>query len=224
MTSATPNLEASLPGDEHPSRRERRRREIHDRIIEAATELFGRKGFSGTTALEIAENADVAEKTFYNHFPTKQHLIEELAGRTLGRMGSLLAEGHRFPGTAADRLRHFCDHAAAFAEAASRDLTREVVMEIVRVSQVDGRSTEWNRQLQEVMRTILRDGRANGDAACEQELEVQGELAIAAFLGLFIHWVTLPDYPLRDRLRQLATRVVESREPRSPLGSEPDPR
>ena len=36
-------------------------------------------GFSATTALEIADAADVAEKTFYNHFPTKQHLIEELS-------------------------------------------------------------------------------------------------------------------------------------------------
>jgi AcrR family transcriptional regulator len=65
MASATPHTATS--------RRERRWRETHERIIEAATELFGRKEFSGITALEIAEMADVAEKTFYNHFSTRQH-------------------------------------------------------------------------------------------------------------------------------------------------------
>jgi len=93
MTSATP--------DAAPSRRERRRRELHERILESAIGLFLCKGFEATTALEIANSADVAEKTFYNHFPTKQHLIEELAERSLQTASELLAEARRLPGTTA---------------------------------------------------------------------------------------------------------------------------
>jgi AcrR family transcriptional regulator len=37
------------------SRRERRKRELHDRIMEAATSLFEAKGFSATTVEEIAD-------------------------------------------------------------------------------------------------------------------------------------------------------------------------
>src|SRR2546426_1687164 len=107
MTSAIP--------DPAPGRRERRRREVHERIIDAAVGLFERKGFTATTALEIADAADVAEKTFYNHFPTKQHLIEELAGRTLDTTAQLLAEARQSPGTTQDRLRHFCERSADLA-------------------------------------------------------------------------------------------------------------
>src|SRR5262249_27774226 len=85
------------------SRRDRRRREIHERILDAAIGLFGRKGFTATTALEIADTADVAEKTFYNHFPTKQHLIEELARRTLQVTQQLLSDARSMPGTTVDR-------------------------------------------------------------------------------------------------------------------------
>ena len=68
------NARADLPG---LSRRERRKREVHDRILEAAVERFEQSGFEGTKVDEICEAADVAQKTFFNHFPTKQHLFRE---------------------------------------------------------------------------------------------------------------------------------------------------
>src|SRR5262245_37420026 len=196
MTSATP---ASAP-----SRRERRRREVHERIIEAATGLFERKGFTGTTALEIAETADVAEKTFYNHFPTKQRLIEEIAARTIEGTTQLVAEARHHPGTTVDRVHHFFASSAELAEKGSRQLTREVLLELVRVAQVDGVGPERNRALHVAFRALIEDGIASGDIAPRRDVEFLAELAVAAYLGIIINWVTLPDYPLRERLQQLA--------------------
>ncbi len=196
MTSATP--------DPAPSRRERRRREIHERIIDAAIGLFGHKGFAATTALEIAETADVAEKTFYNHFPTKQHLIEELAERSLEGTARLLAEARRIPGTTVERLRHFCERSAEAAEQGSRQLTREVLLELVRVAQVDGVGPEHSRRLHVAIRTLFDEGLAQGDVAPDRDVGFLSELGVAAYLGIIINWVTLPNYPLRERLRQLA--------------------
>ena len=192
MTSATPQLA--------PSRRERRRRELHERILESAIALFQRKGFDATTALEIANNADVAEKTFYNHFPTKQHLIEELAGRSLEATVELVAEARRMPGTTADQLRHFAERSAEGAEQGSRELTREVLLELVRVTQVDGIGPERKRALHHGFRALLEDGVARGDVAPGGDLEFVADLAVATYLGIIINWVTQPDYPLRERL------------------------
>src|SRR5262249_59286306 len=117
---------------ENPSsggRRERRRHEIHERIIAAATRLFGRKGFADTTALEIADAADVAEKTFYNHFPTKQQLIEEIARRSLERLMQILGEARNAGTTPRERLARFFESAAAEAETGSRPLARELILE-----------------------------------------------------------------------------------------------
>lgn len=197
MTSATP--------DPVPSRRERRRREIHERIIEAATGLFGRKGFSATTALEISETADVAEKTFYNHFPTKQHLIEELAQRTLALTAQLLADAREQPGTTVDRLRHFCERSAVEAEK-SREFTREVLLEVVRMAQAQGAA---HGQLTGAIRAFFEQGLARGDIAPDRDVGFLTELGVAAYLGIIINWVTLPNYPLRERLRQLADIAEE---------------
>jgi AcrR family transcriptional regulator len=196
MTSANP--------DRAPSRRERRRRELHERILEAAVALFQRKGFDGTTALEIANSADVAEKTFYNHFPTKQHLIQELAGRSLDAAVELLAEARRMPGTTADQLRHFAERSAEGAEQGSRELTREVLLELVRVAQVEGSGPDRKRALHHGFRALLDDGIARGDVAPGGDLEFVTDLAVATYLGIIINWVTQPDYPLRERLRLAA--------------------
>ncbi|SPT51269.1 TetR/AcrR family transcriptional regulator [Actinomadura madurae] len=58
-------------------RRQRRWQDVHDRLYEAAAELFVRKGFGNTSFDEIADLADVARKTAFNHFPRKKDFIRE---------------------------------------------------------------------------------------------------------------------------------------------------
>lgn len=44
-------------------------------ILDAATELFARKGYKGTAVSEIAELADVAQGTVFHHFKSKDNLL-----------------------------------------------------------------------------------------------------------------------------------------------------
>ena len=55
--------------------REQRRLETHDRIVEAAAELFTERGFDAVSVVEIAQRAGVVEKTVFNHFPLKEGLV-----------------------------------------------------------------------------------------------------------------------------------------------------
>ena len=69
---------------ENNGRRERRRRETHARIFDAAMRLFAERGFANTPVEDITEAADVAKGTFFNYFPTKEAILEALAERQLG--------------------------------------------------------------------------------------------------------------------------------------------
>lgn len=67
------------------NRQERRKEETRKKIIAAAKSLFDRQGFNVTTVEQIAEKADVAKKTLYNHFPVKEAILAEIiAGATSG--------------------------------------------------------------------------------------------------------------------------------------------
>jgi len=81
LHNSTPVLKnrANLRPTERPGRRERRRTETRTKILHAALQLFARKGFFATTTEQITEAADVGQGTFFNYFPSKQHVFGVLA-------------------------------------------------------------------------------------------------------------------------------------------------
>src|SRR2546428_4488305 len=69
------------PGSKHTlstrstSRRQRRSAEIRERLFRAAFALFAKKGSAETTVEDITEAADVGKGTFFNYFPSKDHIL-----------------------------------------------------------------------------------------------------------------------------------------------------
>ena len=64
-------------------RRERRRAEIRDRLYRAALDLFAERGYLETTVEDITEAADVGKGTFFNYFPTKEHVLATFGGQRI---------------------------------------------------------------------------------------------------------------------------------------------
>ena len=58
-----------------PNRRERQSFERRERLFRAAMELFARKGFAETTVEDITNAADLGKGTFFNYFPSKEHIL-----------------------------------------------------------------------------------------------------------------------------------------------------
>ncbi|KJS18408.1 MAG: hypothetical protein VR69_00865 [Peptococcaceae bacterium BRH_c4b] len=63
------------------NRFERRKEETKKRIIRVAMDLFKQQGLDSTTMEQIANEADIAKKTLYNHFSAKEEIIVEYVHR-----------------------------------------------------------------------------------------------------------------------------------------------
>jgi AcrR family transcriptional regulator len=55
--------------------RERKKQRTREAIVEAAFELFEERGFDGTTINDIAEAAEIAPRTFFAYFPSKDDVV-----------------------------------------------------------------------------------------------------------------------------------------------------
>src|SRR5215471_16241629 len=69
-----------------PDRRKRRSAEIRERLFRAALGLFAKKGFAETTVEDITNAADVGKGTFFNHFPSKDHMLIGFTDMQLGKL------------------------------------------------------------------------------------------------------------------------------------------
>ena len=88
MTSRSNSLPSVEPAARHlsPDRRQRRSAEIRERLFRAALNLFTQKGFTETTVEDITEAADVGKGTFFNYFPSKDHILLAFVEIQLGKL------------------------------------------------------------------------------------------------------------------------------------------
>jgi AcrR family transcriptional regulator len=73
-----------------PDRRQRRGTEIRKRLFRAALDLFAERGFADTTVEDITNAADVGKGTFFNYFPSKDHLLLAFAEMQLAKLQSVI--------------------------------------------------------------------------------------------------------------------------------------
>ncbi len=77
---SSPTLDPAL------DRRQRRSSEIRERLFRAALDVFARKGFTESTVEDITNSADVGKGTFFNYFPSKEHILLAFGEMQLERL------------------------------------------------------------------------------------------------------------------------------------------
>jgi len=76
-------------------RRSRRSLEHRERLFRAALHLFAKKGFAETTVEDITNAADLGKGTFFNYFPSKEHILLAFGEMQLAKLQSAVEQARR---------------------------------------------------------------------------------------------------------------------------------
>jgi AcrR family transcriptional regulator len=169
-----------------PGRRERKKRQTRDELMHHAARLFAERGFDAVTTEDIADAADVSQRTFFRHFPSKEAVlyghVDELRDAMVTTFASRPDDEH-----VVDVVRaavgaiaaHYAEHhdeaflqarlAAAFPSVAAH--ARAVVQ------------TEWEHEL-----TAAIAERMNVDPLVDPFPEILAGAAFAAFRSTIRRW------------------------------------
>jgi len=228
MVSDSSTLEQGRQPDaapRKPGRRERRSQELRDRIYQAAQALFLEHGFAATTVSQIAEAADVAQATFFNHFQSKAAILGAMTEEVFAQLESLMSEELSRPGTPQESIPRFARRVAE-ETLAVRGLAKDVLLELHQIGVQSGDVAPHLAGMREPFERMLREGQQERTVRQDFDAEFLAEFVIGALNTTFTNWLIQNDYPLAARLEQAASLLVEAIEPRPgdpPAGSSPLP-
>jgi len=181
-------------------RRERRRAEIRERLFRAALRLFAERGFLETTVEDITEAADVGKGTFFNYFPTKEHVLATLGAERL----AVIQRAHERSKTgpvllvlkdlAIDLAGQSAESAALLRAIYAAHASCEPVRAELRKRLMAGRH---------LLAEIFERAQARGEVRRDQPPAELARLTQIVLLGVILAWAMNPDSSLRKTAEQV---------------------
>jgi AcrR family transcriptional regulator len=184
------------------TRGERRKLEIRDRILAAAYESFVRDGVAATSIELICERADVANRTFFNHFPTRQSMLRALAERRLSNLQTIIENDAAQP-LPSHLVELFDTIAAELTEAG--DAYREVVGAMVGAS---GYGVVRGSTLHDGFVQWVKNSAARGEISAHQAPEVLADIVAGALTGAIVNWTADPSYQLAVNMHEIGVSLA----------------
>lgn len=188
---------AVSPGGEKPRRQPVPQRralpsadpEKRKRLLQAAVQTFGRRGFHEAKIAEIAAEAGVAEGTVYLYFRNKEDLLGCVFDET---MDEVLAEARAIrggPGTAAEKLTALVGRHLSFI-GQDRDLASVFQIELRRSARLVERFSR--SKLSEYFRLldgVLKEGIASGELRKDLDPRIGARILFGAADEILSEWL-----------------------------------
>ncbi|WP_237179073.1 TetR/AcrR family transcriptional regulator [Paenibacillus sp. MMS18-CY102] len=181
------------------SRYEKRKQETKQKIADAALSLFTEHGFDQTTMEQIAEKADVAKGTLFNHFASKNALLSHFGEIRVQLIKTAVEQSVQGIDGVVNKLYAIFD---ALADVNEEDKPYGLlVVQDFMLRYTGGERRNYN-EASAVIRAVIEQGIASG----ELRGDVDAQQAAALLGGVFFH--TTVDWirgnfspPLREAFR-----------------------
>src|ERR1700747_2659009 len=183
------------------SRRVRRSAELRERLFRAALVLFGKKGYAETTVEDITEAADVGKGTFFNYFPSKEHILMAFGEMQLAKLESVISEAQKSDQPMPEVLRTLV---LRMTEEPIRNPAIVRALLLANLSSVHVRGTmlrihDRNRAL---LGKLIRHGQERREIRTDLQAEEIAQVWRQTIFGTLLFWSLAGDASLTERIEQ----------------------
>lgn len=178
--SARPLASGTAVASSPRRRQSRRSARTRERILEAAVEVFARRGFHGARVADIAEQAGIAYGLVYHHFRNKDDLLAAIFNERWGRHVDYLRELVEEDSSFRDKLTRLV-HFWIETYRTEPHLITVLINEITRSYEfLESHDIETVLVAFESVERLIEQGRASG----ELRADVDARFAAYAVLGV----------------------------------------
>ena len=174
------------------------------RILNAALELMTERGFDEVKISDIAERADIANATFFLHYPTKTALIAAFNEQVSQKIVDRLSD---FDLPAIEQLELLraitLDEWSRYGEPL-RGLISEAF------SQDSAVLTQSSASLSDLVEAIVRKGQAEGEISEDFDADIVAESLVASWRAATVRWAIDGDRIRARRANQQALDIFLS--------------
>ncbi len=158
-----------------------------DRLRAAAYELFGERGYDGTSMADLAERVGIAKPSLYNYYRSKEELLLDLVEAAMGAWVDACMAPFDRPGTFELQLGQHLRRVVEFA----REQPQVVAVFHMATSHVQGELAARVQALVDGIEEDLRGriGRRIVEAIAAGELDARDPEDVHAFLAIFFHGI-----------------------------------
>jgi AcrR family transcriptional regulator len=193
-------------------RRERRKLEVRTRVYAAARTLFSKQGFEATTVDEIAEMADVAPATFFNHFQSKQAILALMTGEVVEHLHAMITKSLVGHGSSLERIRRFITDAANDISA-SRGAARETLLEFMRLDATPNVPHPYLDRIFEPIVALIAEGQAAGEIRSDRDAAFLTQMTVGMINSAVTNWLSHPDYAVEEGLLEAMEFAIATLRP-----------
>jgi len=163
------------------NRRERRREETTQKLFHAALQLFAERGYANTTVEDITEAADVGKGTFFNYFPSKEHILLTLAQVQRGKY-ERARDALQQKNASARKIMRALYHELPERLIGGPMLVRSLLSVFLSSDQVRQTMTARLAEARELLVPVIEHGQRNGELRTDRKPQ---EIALAFQQTLF---------------------------------------
>jgi AcrR family transcriptional regulator len=190
-----------------PNRFDRRRARTRQAIITAAIDLFAERGIRGTTIEEICDGADIAERTFFNHFPTRDHLYEAIAAHRIEGFIALLGVITQDPRPIGARLPDL--FATVARGVVAQPAYRELVGAMLNAHPSGESPLARATVLAAASLAFVKDGVGRGEITSQHRPDVLADILLGSLFMAIANWSSDADFALERELADSAEALVD---------------